>query len=73
MNRLPSLRSRDIIRVLRRTGFEEHRQRGSHRIFKKGSLRVIVPIHTRDLKKGTVRNIIEQAGLTVEDFIKFLH
>ncbi|MBN2354577.1 type II toxin-antitoxin system HicA family toxin [candidate division KSB1 bacterium] len=65
MTRLPSINSRDIIRALHRAGFVEHRQRGSHRIFKKETLRVTVPVHSRDLKKGTVMSIIEQAGFTV--------
>ena len=72
MSKLPVLKSRDIIRALQRAGFAEHRQRGGHKIFKKGNLRVIVPNHSRDLKKGTVRNIIEQAGLTVEEFVELL-
>jgi predicted RNA binding protein YcfA (HicA-like mRNA interferase family) len=72
MNRLPALKSRDIIRALRKAGFEEHRQRGGHKIFKKGNLRVIVPVHPRDLKKGTVHSIIDQAGLTVAEFIELL-
>lgn len=72
MSRLPSLKSREIIRALERAGFVEHRQKGSHKIFKKDDLRVIVPIHSRDLKKGTVLSIIEQAELTVEEFIELL-
>lgn len=72
MSKLPALKSRDIIRALQKAGFIEHRQRGGHKIFKKGNLRVIVPVHPRDLKKGTVRSIIEQAGLTIEEFIELL-
>lgn len=72
MSKLPALKGRDIINALQRAGFVEHRQRESHKIFKKGRLRVVVPVHTKDLKKGTVHNIIEQAGLTVEEFIELL-
>ena len=72
MSKLPALNSQDIIRALRKAGFEEHRQKGSHKIFKKGNLRVTVPIHSRGLKKGTVHGIIEQAGFTIEEFIEFL-
>ena len=72
MSKLPALKSRDIIRTLERAGFMEHRQRGSHKIFKKGNLRITVPVHPGDLKKGTVHSIIEQAGLTVEEFIELL-
>lgn len=72
MSKLPALKSRDVIRALQKAGFVEHRQRGGHKIFKKGVLRVTVPVHPRDLKKGTVLSIIEQSGLTKEDFIEFL-
>ena len=72
MSKLPSLKSREVIRVLLKIGFIEHRQKGSHKIFKKGSLRVTVPTHIRDLKKGTVRSIIEQSGLTEDEFIELL-
>lgn len=72
MSKLPALKSLDIIRALQKAGFEEHRQKGSHKIFKKGNLRVTVPVHSGDLKKGTVRSIIEQAGFTVEEFIQLL-
>ena len=73
MSRLPALTSREVIRALERAGFQEHRQRGSHKIFKKGPLRITVPVHPGDLKKGTVHSIIEQAGLTLEEFIELLH
>lgn len=72
MSRLPALKCNDVIKVLQKAGFMEHRQRGSHKIFKKGSLRITVPVHSRDLKKGTLYSIIEQSGLTVDEFIEFL-
>lgn len=72
MSKLPTLKSRDVIRALQKAGFVEHRHKGSHKIFKKDNLRVTVPVHSRDVKKGTLRGIIEQAGLTEEEFIEFL-
>jgi len=72
MSRLPVLKSRDIISALERAGFQEHRQKGSHKIFKKEHLRVTVPVHPRDLKRGTVRSIIEQSGLEEDEFIGLL-
>lgn len=72
MSKLPALKSREFIRALHKAGFIEHRQRGGHKIFKKGNLRVIVPVHPRDLKKGTVHSIIEQAELTLQEFIELL-
>ncbi len=52
MIKFPSLKSRDIIRALQKAGFIEHRQKGSHKIFKKEDIRVTVPFHSLDLKKG---------------------
>ena len=72
MTKLPSLKSKEIIRALQRAGFVEHRQKGGHKILKKNTLRVIVPIYPRDLKKGTVLSIIEQAGLTIQEFLELL-
>jgi predicted RNA binding protein YcfA (HicA-like mRNA interferase family) len=72
MSKLPALKSRDIIRALEKAGFVEHRQKGGHKIFKKDNLRVTVPVHPRDLKEETVHSIIEQTGLTVEEFIALL-
>lgn len=73
MSKLPALKSRDVIRALQNAGFVEHRQQGGHKIFKKGNLRVTVPVHARDLKKGTLHSIIAQAELTVEEFQSFLN
>jgi len=72
ITKLPLLKSREVIGALERAGFIEHRTKGGHRIFKKDDLRVVAPVHFRDLKRGTVRSIIEQAGFTIEEFIKLL-
>ena len=63
MNKLPALKSRDIIRVLERIGFIEHRQKVSHKILKKGNLRITVPVHPGDLKKATVHSIVENYSI----------
>ncbi|MDH5541508.1 MAG: type II toxin-antitoxin system HicA family toxin [Nitrospinota bacterium] len=72
MKKLPTLNGKNTVKALVRAGFKELRQSGSHKILKKDNFRVTVPMHSRDLKKGTLNNIIEQAGLTVEEFISFL-
>lgn len=58
----------EAVRVLRRLGFESIRQTGSHFIMRKGSRTVVVPQH-KPIKPGTLRALIEQAGLTVEEFV----
>lgn len=55
-------------RALRRLGFEAIRQTGSHLIMRKGSRTVVVPQH-RPIKPGTLKALIEQAGVTLEEFV----
>ena len=70
--RLPALKPRKVIKALERGGFEVHHVTGSHYIMKKGKLRVTVPYHNKDLKPGTLRSIIGQAGLTSGEFLDLL-
>jgi predicted RNA binding protein YcfA (HicA-like mRNA interferase family) len=70
--KLPSLRPKVVIRVLQRNGFYIHHTSGSHYILKKEKLRVTVPYHNKDLKPRSLASIIEQAGLTVEEFLDLL-
>jgi predicted RNA binding protein YcfA (HicA-like mRNA interferase family) len=74
-DRLPSLRPREIIRALERAGFVVSRTSGSHsRLIHPSdpTRKVTVPVHNRDIKRGTLRAIIAQAGLTLEEFQKLL-
>ena len=76
MNRnLPVIRPKQLIRMLERAGFIVNRVTGSHYILKhpaKPNLRVTVPYHNRDLKRGTLQSIVKQAGLTNEEFLNLL-
>ena len=69
---LPALRARDVLRVLAKAGFVERRVSGSHHILvhrDDAARAVTVPFHgARDLRTGTLRAIIRQAGLTVDEF-----
>lgn len=69
-DRLPSLKPKEVIRILEKAGFDFVRQKGSHRIYIKDGFGVIVPYHNRDLKKGTLKNIISQSGLALTNFLK---
>ena len=66
------LRPRRVIRAIERNGISLHHVSRSHYILKKDGLRVTVPYHNKDLKTGTLRSIIGQAGLTVEEFLDLL-
>jgi len=76
MSRLPSVNAKAVIRALGRAGFDIIRVSGSHYRMRHKSdpkRQTTVPFHTsRDLPRGTLRDIIEQAGLTVEEFIDLL-
>lgn len=74
--RLPSLKARDVIRALQKAGFSIVRTTGSHYRLVHDSdptRQTTVPVHTRkDIPRGTLRSIIDQAGLTVDEFIDLL-
>jgi predicted RNA binding protein YcfA (HicA-like mRNA interferase family) len=74
--RLPALKSREVIRALERAGFAVSRISGSHcRLIHSSDAarKVTVPLHgNADLKRGTLRAIIAQAGISVADFIALL-
>lgn len=57
--------SKEMIRYLKKNGFKEIRQVGSHKQFKnfKTGKTTTVPFHCKDLAKGTEREILKRAGL----------
>lgn len=71
MSELPTVSGREAIRVLTEFGFEIDRTRGSHYALKKEVYPYLltVPVHgNKALMRGTLRRIIRDAGLTVEEF-----
>jgi len=73
--RLPSVKPREVLRALTRAGFYVHHISGSHYVLKhpqNPAARVTLPFHSRDLKRGTLLSIIDEAGLTVDGFIDLL-
>jgi predicted RNA binding protein YcfA (HicA-like mRNA interferase family) len=71
---LPALKPKELVAALEKSGFQIKRQTGSHVIlYKTGIPRPIsVPMHVKDLPKGTARAIIRQSNLTIGEFIKLL-
>lgn len=74
MPKLPVVSGAEVVRALQRAGFVVDRQRGSHvTLWHPGQRRsATVPVHPGDLPPGTLRSILRQAGLSVEDFHSFL-
>ena len=74
MSQLPRISGRETIKVLNKIGYEFDRQRGSHIILRQIDYpfrRIVVPDH-KEIAKGTLRGIIRQVGLTVEEFKNLL-
>ena len=75
MAKLPSLTARKVVRALKRAGFVEDRQRGSHLIMihAESKARTVVPVHPgQSIKEPLLRGIIRDANLSVDQFIELL-
>ena len=75
MAKQPVVKPKQVITALKRAGFFIHHQTGSHvRLIHQTESyrRVSVPMHNKDLKKGTLKSILRQAELSIEEFIGLL-
>ncbi len=70
MSKLRPAKPREVQRILNQLGFQLIRQSGSHAVYRHGDGRwTTVPSHQgKDVAKGTLRNIIKNIGITVEEF-----
>lgn len=75
MHKLPRLSGKEVIKILSKVGFLPVRQKGSHVILKKqttgGKKALVIPNH-KEIDKGTLLEIIRQAGLKKEEFLKLM-
>lgn len=72
--KLPIISGMEAAKTFRKVGYELDEQEGSHMILRHTSpphRRLSIPNH-RELAKGTLRSLIRQAGLTVEEFSRLL-
>lgn len=70
MPKLPPMTVREVEAILQRAGFDFVRQT-DHRIWRHSDGRGIsIPAHRGDLRPGRLRSIVEQSGLTVEQFLE---
>ena len=75
MTRLPSLTPTKVVAALKRAGFVvmPGRGRGSHSVLARPDGReVVIAMHPREMKRGTLTAIIKQAGFTQDEFRKLL-
>jgi len=79
--KLPRVPAAEVIRALERLGFVQIRQRGSHVILKKQifdenqnviEIGCVVPLHKKTIAVGTLKSILNQAGVSVEELLENL-
>ncbi len=73
MSKLPVLSGKKCIKVLEKAAFYFKRQEGSHVTLRRDEpfCQLVIPLH-KELDRGTLRAIIHQAGLSVNEFTKLL-
>jgi predicted RNA binding protein YcfA (HicA-like mRNA interferase family) len=73
MSKLPRVSGRECVKALQKIGFFQKHQVGSHIVMRRNDpfAQTVVPDH-RELDRGTLRAIIRQSGLSVEEFVKLL-
>ena len=72
MSKLPVLSGKELCKILYLMGYEFDHQTGSHIILRRNTepfRRLTVPNH-KEIAKGTLRNIIRESGLTLDEFMK---
>ena len=77
MTKFPSLSSKQLIKTLKSIGFEDapKRGKGSHIAMVKqelGNIRLVIIPNRKIIPKGTLRSILDQAGLTRDEFISLI-
>ena len=73
MPKAPRVTARKLIAALLRQGFFRDRQRGSHVMLRHADgRRSVIPLHARDLPMGTLRGILHDLDVTVEDMLDML-
>jgi len=73
MTRLPQVSGPDLVRAIEKIGFTVRRQHGSHIVIRRTEpfAQTVVPNH-RQLDRGTLRAILRQIDLTVDELVKLL-
>ena len=73
MSRLPKVSGLQVVAALERVGFRVRRQHGSHIIMRRDApfKQTVVPAH-RELDRGTLRAILRQIDISVDQFVGLL-
>ena len=73
--KIPALSGKKLISILKKFGFKEVRQKGSHLRMEKSingkKIKITIPLH-KELKKKTLSTILKYAEISVEEFSKYV-
>lgn len=73
MPKLPQIKPRDVEKVLNKHGFIARTTKSSHVVFNHpDGRRTVVPTHNRPIRTGTLRSILKQSEITVDELLKEL-
>lgn len=74
MTKLPVVSGRDLVKAMAKIGYLSDHQTGSHIILRHHApphRRLTIPNH-KEIAKGTLKNIVREAGLTIEELLEVL-
>lgn len=73
MAKLPAVNPKQVLKTLLKFNFEIKRQTGSHiRLIHPDGRATTIAMHNRDLPKGTLRAILKQSEISLEEFLEML-
>ncbi len=75
MSKLPQVKGDRLVSALRKEGWFIDRTRGSHVIMRhedRPGAKIIIPVHGKPVKPGTLSNILKKAGLSAEGIKRLL-
>ena len=61
------MKSKEVVKILQKQGFEIKRQKGTHVIMRKDEKVVVVPVHKEIIPIGTLKSIERQAGIKLRE------
>lgn len=67
--RITNVKSKEVVKILQKQGFQINRQSGTHVIMKKDNKTVVVPVHKETIPIGTLKSIERQAGVKFRELI----
>jgi len=75
MSPLPAVTARQVLSALQRAGFVVRRSKGSHHFLQHrhdSTRRTVIALHSGDIKLGTLRDILKQARISHDEFLRLL-